>query len=238
MLALLLGVFLFRQIVAPVRGSTKASRYIAAGDLEQRVSVTSRDEIRQLALTFNLMADALARDQRLRRTMMADIAHELRTPLSIIKVNLEAMQDGVQAGADKVTLAVEIAPDLPLLDVDADRIEQVFSNLLGNALRYTPAGGCITVHAGIRAVEGLSRAVVVEVADTGKGIDAADLPCVFDRFYRADKSRNRASGGSGIGLAQVKQLVEAHKGIVWVESAPGAGATFAIALPLPHATKV
>jgi two-component system sensor histidine kinase BaeS len=78
--------------------------------------------------------------------------------------------------------------------------------------------------------------VVVEVADTGKGIDAADLPHVFDRFYRADKSRNRASGGSGIGLALVKQLVEAHGGLVWVENTPGAGATFAFALPLARAT--
>lgn len=294
-LALLLGMFLFRQIVAPVRALTKASRNIAAGDLEQRVSVTSGDEIGQLALTFNQMADALARDQRLRRTMMADIAHELRTPLSVIQANLEAMQDGVlpadpqeiavlqdetqilarlvadlrllslaeagqlklelaptdlsdlvsrsvdhlrvQAEANEVALTVDAPPDLPLLDVDADRLEQVFSNLLGNALRYTPAGGRITVREGIRPVEGLSRAVVVEVADTGKGIDAADLPYVFDRFYRADKSRNRASGGSGIGLALVKQLVDAHKGRVWVESEPGAGATFAVALPLPNAVK-
>ena len=143
----------------------------------------------------------------------------------------------VQAEANEVALTVDAPPDLPLLDVDADRLEQVFSNLLGNALRYTPAGGCITVREGIRPVEGLSRAVVVEVADTGKGIDAADLPYVFDRFYRADKSRNRASGGSGIGLALVKQLVEAHKGSVWVESAPGTGATFAVALPLPNAAK-
>jgi signal transduction histidine kinase len=294
-LALLLGVFLFRQIGAPVRALTKASRNIAAGDLDQRVPVTSRDEIGQLALTFNHMADALARDQRLRRTMMADIAHELRTPLSIMQANLEAMQDGVlpadppeiallqdevllltrlvddlrllslaeagqlklqlaptdlsdlicrsvdrlrvQADATQVALVVDLLPDLPPLDVDADRLEQVFSNLLGNALRYTPTGGRITVAADIRPVEGLPRAVVVEVADTGKGIDAADLPYLFDRFYRADKSRNRASGGSGIGLALVKQLVEAHGGRVWVESAPGTGATFAVALPLRTAIK-
>lgn len=294
-LALLLGVFLFRQIVAPVRAVTTAAQAIAAGDLEQRVPVTSKDEIGQLAVTFNQMADALASDQRLRRIMMADIAHELRTPLSVIQANLEAMLDGVlpadtqeiallhdetlllarlvadlrllslaeagqlkleraptalrdlisrsvdylrvQADANQVGLTVDLPPDLPLVDLDSTRMEQVLSNLLGNALRYTPAGGRITVRAGMRLqpAAGPSSAVVVEVADTGKGIDAADLPYVFDRFYRADKSRNRASGGSGIGLALVKQLVEAHGGRVWVESSPGTGATFAFALPLSRA---
>ena len=293
-LALLSGVFLFRQIVAPVRAVTTAAQAIAAGDLEQRVPVTSQDEIGQMAMTFNQMADALVADQRLRRTMMADIAHELRTPISVIQANLEAMLDGVlpaepqeiallhdetlllarlvadlrllslaeagqlklertpanmgelicrsvdqlrvQAEANQVALIVDLQPNLPLVEIDKNRIEQVFGNLLSNALRYTPTGGRITVRAKSQTWEGLPPAILVEVADTGKGIDSKDLPFIFDRFYRADKSRNRASGGTGIGLALVKQLVEAHGGRVWAESMLGAGTTIAFAIPQARPT--
>lgn len=289
-LASLLGLFLFRQIIAPVRAVTSAAQQIAAGSLEQRVPVSAHNEIGQLALTFNQMADTLARDQQLRRNMMADIAHELRTPLSVIQSNLEAILDGVlpadpqeigllhdetmlltrlvadlrllslaeagqlklqcattdltnliqhtldhlrlQADVQQVTFVTELPPALPFVNVDADRIEQVLTNLLSNALRYTPTGNRITVRARTEASAKPPLSVVVEVVDTGEGIAATDLPYVFDRFYRADKSRNRASGGSGIGLALVKQLVEAHNGRVWVKSEPGMGATFAFSLPI------
>ncbi len=269
--ALAIGLILFRHIIAPVQAVTQAAQRIAAGHLDQRVPVTSRDEIGQLASAFNHMADALARDQQLRRNMIADIAHELRTPLSVIQANLEAMLDGVlpatpqeiaslrdevallarlvadlrllslaEAGQLKleraetdlgalvsrmvermrpraevsgIALETDVAPELPPVHVDADRISQVISNLVSNALRYTPAGGKIAVRAWPEAA-----AVAVSVTDTGPGIAAEDLPYVFDRFYRADKSRSRSSGGSGLGLAIVKQLVEAHGGRVWVES--------------------
>ncbi|MFQ5859798.1 MAG: sensor histidine kinase, partial [Anaerolineae bacterium] len=116
---------------------------------------------------------------------------------------------------------------LPPMEVDVQRISQVLFNLLSNALRYTPAGGTITVRS-----ERVGDQVQVAVADTGEGISPEDLPYVFKRFYRADKSRARASGGSGLGLAIAKQIVEAHGGRIWAKSWVGAGSTFAFTLPL------
>jgi HAMP domain-containing protein len=149
-LALLMGVFLFRQIVAPVRAVTTAAQAIAAGDLEQRVPVTSQDEIGQLAVTFNQMADALASDQRLRRTMMADIAHELRTPLSVIQANLEAMLDGVLPAEpqeiallhDETLLLARLVADLRLLSLaeagqlKLERAPTALRDLICRALDY------------------------------------------------------------------------------------------------------
>jgi len=111
--------------------------------------------------------------------------------------------------------------------VDADRIAQVIRNLLSNALRHTPAGARVTV----TCRNDKTQSLLITVSDTGEGIPPDDLPFVFDRFYRADKSRSRASGGSGIGLAIVKQLVEAHGGKVRAESQSGQGTTFGFTLP-------
>ncbi|HXF61035.1 MAG TPA: ATP-binding protein [Caldilineaceae bacterium] len=288
-LAVALGLLLFRQIVSPVRAVTTAAERIAAGELEQRVPVTTQDEIGQLARSFNQMADALARDRQLRRQMIADIAHELRTPVSVIQSNLEAMLDGVlptdsqeiaslheetvllarlindlrllsladagqlklerkptdlgalaerlvshlhtQAEAHQVSLTVETPPNLPPVPADPDRLGQIITNLVSNALRHTPPGGHITLRAHCQP-DGPAPAVVVQVADTGSGIAPDDLPHIFERFYRADKSRSRAGGGSGIGLALVKHLVEAHGGHIEVESQVGQGTTFSFTLPL------
>ncbi|MGE5221677.1 MAG: sensor histidine kinase [Omnitrophica WOR_2 bacterium] len=115
-----------------------------------------------------------------------------------------------------ISLEAEIQPGLPQVFVDADRIAQVLNNLVGNALRYTPAGGKITLQAAINPSN--PKEVQLSVTDTGPGIAAGDLPYIFDRFYRADKSRSRSSGGSGLGLAIVKQLVEAHGGKITAES--------------------
>ena len=294
-IAVLLSVFLARQIALPLRKLTWAARQIAAGDLSQRVKVGSRDEIGQLATAFNSMAEALGKNEQLRRNMVADIAHELRTPLAVIQGNTEAMLDGVleptpenigsiheetlflarlisdlrelslaeagqlqlkraevdlgdliektvakyqsQASGKNVALLVTLADDLPAVRVDPQRITQAIANLLGNALRYTAAGGSILV-AARRQVEGIPGKrrnagpfIVVSVQDNGTGIPAEALPSVFERFYRVDKSRSRTSGGSGIGLAIVKQLVEAHGGEVWAESEVGKGSKFSFCLP-------
>jgi signal transduction histidine kinase len=272
-LGAILGFFIFRQVVSPVRSMTQAAQQIARGDLSQRVKVASKDEVGTLATAFNQMAQTLEQNQQQRRNMTADIAHELRTPISILQANLEAMLDGVlptspdeiaslldesamlarlvddlrllslaeagqlklvktsasikdllereaelyrsQAEDHQINLVVDAASDLPPVNVDTDRISMVIRNLLNNALRYTPGGGQVTLKA---SLDENPKQVRVEVIDTGSGIDPQDLPHIFDRFYRADHSRSRSSGGTGIGLAIVKQLVEAHGGSVSVES--------------------
>lgn len=282
--AFLLGLVITRQIVAPLQQLSRAARRIASGDLSQRVTVTSRDETGELASSFNAMAEALARNEQARRNLVADIAHELRTPLSIIQGNLEAMRDGVveatpqnlaslhgealllhrlvddlgtlsladagqltlhpqpvdiaqliqgtvrslepQARGKSIALSVSAEADLPAIRVDADRIAQVLRNLLSNALRHTPPNGTIQVNG--RAIP---EGIQVSVSDTGPGIPPGDLPHIFQRFYRVDRSRARATGGAGIGLAVVKELVEAHGGKVWAESTPGKGSTFYFSLP-------
>jgi len=127
-----------------------------------------------------------------------------------------------------VALTAEVAPDLPAVSVDRDRMGQVLGNLLDNALRYTPAGGHVIVSAGRRGT-GLR----ITVTDDGEGIPAEHLAHLFERFYRVDSARDRGHGGSGIGLAIVKALVEAHGGRVHATSdGPGRGAAFTVDLPL------
>jgi two-component system sensor histidine kinase BaeS len=109
--------------------------------------------------------------------------------------------------------------------MDSGQIGRVLANLIGNALRHTPPAGTVEVRAWLEGGEAR-----VSVRDTGTGIDAANLPRVFERFYRGEKSRSRASGGSGLGLAIAKGIIEAHDGRIWAESAPGQGATFTFAL--------
>ncbi len=132
-----------------------------------------------------------------------------------------------QAHTKQITLEADLPDDLPLVDVDAERIGQVLRNLLNNAIAHTPDGGTISVNAKVQGGE-----VLVAVRDTGEGIAPEHLPHVFDRFYRADKSRARQTGGAGLGLAIVRQLVVAHNGTVGVESAVGQGSTFTFTLPV------
>lgn len=283
-LAVLLTLALTRGILRRVNALTFAVQQMERGDLSQRVPNNAKDEIGRLAHAFNAMADSLARIEQLRRNMVSDVAHELRTPLSNIRGYLEAIQDGfVQptpeavnslheealllhrlindlqelavAEAGRLRLArqpvavgelvnkavqvvqgrvngsrhiqTEIAPALPQVEVDSERIGQVLRNLLNNAVEYSPPGGKITVAA--RQVNG---DIQVNVYNEGAGIDPEHLPNVFERFYRVDNSRTRATGGSGLGLAIVRQLVEAHQGRVWAESVPGSYANFYFTLPV------
>jgi two-component system sensor histidine kinase BaeS len=130
--------------------------------------------------------------------------------------------------AKGVSCTYELPPGLPLVAIDAERIGQVLRNLLNNALTHTPAGGTISVAA---ELEGAGEMVAVSVCDTGCGIGAEELPLIFERFYRADRSRNRATGGAGLGLSIVRQLVEAHGGSVRATSEPGRGSCFSFTLP-------
>lgn len=135
---------------------------------------------------------------------------------------------GYQFEEKGVALETDIPADLPPAQVDEDRIGQVLLNLAGNALQYTPAGGQVRVTARRHGPE-----VRIQVSDSGIGIAAEHLPLVFTRFYRVDKSRARAGGGSGIGLTIARHLVEAHGGRIWAESpGPGRGSTFTFTLPV------
>lgn len=127
-----------------------------------------------------------------------------------------------------VRLGLDVPQDLPQIQADPGRITQVLLNLLGNALQYTPAGGQVTLRAWREG-----REVIVAVQDSGVGLASEHLPHVFERFYRVDKSRSRAGGGSGIGLTIARHLVEAHGGRIWATSpGPGQGSTFSFALPM------
>jgi signal transduction histidine kinase len=283
--AILLGLFLTWQLTDPLRKLKAAALGIAGGDLSQRVDIKSKDEIGELGRAFNDMAENLSRAEELRRNMTADIAHELRTPLSVIRANLEAILDGVfpptkenvtsihkeavllsrlvddlqelalaeagqlriepettdvssliervltgvaaRAKSEGVAVVKDLAPELPPVSVDSQRIGQVLSNLVDNALRYSSEGDTITVRARETA-----DAVRVDVVDQGPGLSPEELALVFERFYRGDRARSRATGGVGLGLAIVRQLVEAHGGKVWAESTEGQGATFSFTLPV------
>jgi two-component system phosphate regulon sensor histidine kinase PhoR len=151
-----------------------------------------------------------------------------------------------QAERRGLSLTVRAQPDLPPALIDDERIGQVLLNLLNNALKFTPAGGTITVSAEpVTQAEpgkerriselhqsGLEQALLVAVQDTGMGIPASETERVFERFYKVDRARTRNSGGTGLGLAIAKHLIEAHGGRIWVESREGAGSTFAFLLPV------
>ena len=284
--ALAVSLFVTRRIVTPILAMTRASMRVADGRYGERVPVPSEDELGELATHFNRMAETLQHVEERRRDLIADVAHELRTPLASIAGYMEGMLDGViapepetfhrvhreterlqrlvddlqelsraEAGQaplhlrrvdvralidtaaarlrpqfdDKgVTLEVGARDGLPTVPADPDRIGQVLTNLLGNALQYTPAGGHVRVH-----VRRDPDGVAIVVSDTGIGIPAEHLPHVFNRFYRVDRSRARSSGGSGIGLTIARHLVEAHGGTIRAESpGPGRGSTFTVVLPL------
>jgi len=285
--AIVLALFFSRLITNPVNHLKASVQRIRDGDLSQRVSLDTDDEIGDLAAAFNSMAAKLEENEQSRRHLLADVVHELRTPLSVIQGNLEAWQDGIVAptpeaiapvheeavllsrlitdlrdlslaeagqlsltreSVDLAALAASVlAPyhsradahginvsldmqeeSLPQVDVDPVRIRQVLRNLIDNAMRHTSAGGSIRVS----ATPGPQGFVRVDVADTGSGISPDALPHVFEHFYKADPSRDRSKAGSGIGLAIVKQLVEAHGGHVSVESELEKGSTFSFTLPV------
>ncbi len=131
------------------------------------------------------------------------------------------------AARQKVTLVGQAAGGVDPVLMDTQRVGRVLNNLVSNALRYTPAGGKISVCASSR-----SKEILVEVTDSGDGIPTEDVPYVFDRFYRGDKSRNRSTGGSGLGLAIARGIIVAHGGQIWVESVQGHGSSFYFTLPV------
>jgi signal transduction histidine kinase len=284
-LALILAFVLSRRLSAPILALTLAARRLGRGDFSHRINLKTRGELGEVTQAFNSMADDLERAEKLRQNMVADTAHELRTPLSNIQGHIEAIRDGVvkpdadalrslgeevtlltrlvndlqelaladagelrlvrqaedigvpidqavaavktKAAAKGVTVSIHLPDKLPPVFIDAQRISQVLLNLLENAVDHTTKGDSIEVSA--RQQKGW---VEISVADTGEGIPAEDLPNVFERFYRVDKSRARATGGRGLGLTITKYLVEAHGGRIEVQSKPGKGSRFWFTVPV------
>jgi signal transduction histidine kinase len=286
-IALFLARILARGMTQPLRDMAGAARRMARGDYGTTVQVRSRDEVGQLAAAFNRMAGEMEGLERLRRDLVANVSHELKTPISALRAQMENLLDGVEEPnpvllgvmlqqADRLTRLVDqlldlsrmesgdlalslepvqlgrlvdrvlsevsvarperartlavrndVPPDLPPVEADQERIHQVLFNLLDNAFRFTPDGGSVRVRASLA-----NGSCEVSVEDTGPGIPPEHLPLVFERFYRVDPSRSRDDGGTGIGLAIARSIVEAHGGKIWAESAGGNGSMFRFVFPI------
>ncbi len=283
-IVVLFSLPLSRHLVRPVRAMASATRDVAAGEYGVRIPVSSSDELGQLAHSFNLMALALERNEKARRQWVADISHELRTPVAILQGEIEALLDGVRpinpeavrslhGEALRLHRLVDDLHQLALSDVgaliyrkenvdlgdiltdcietfrprfeekkiavsagnalegfvvfgDAQRLHQLFANLFDNALKYTDAGGALRVSAGRSG-----GFVTVALEDTAPAVSHAELDKLFERLYRVDVSRSRASGGSGLGLSICKNIAEAHEGTISAQLSPLGGLSITVTLP-------
>ncbi len=276
-IALVSSAIAARKLTRPLKELASAAASISEGDLASRVPVSRDDEIGALAETFNRMAQALQGVEQLRKTLLANVAHELRTPLGAIRAELEGMMDGLipsgpdqleslheetgrlrrmldgmedlaQAQASALTISKRTVPlkallhdimerartiahdkdvhleleceDELVIQADPDKLAQIVLNVVDNALKAVAAGGRVA----LRASAGKGE-VLIAIEDNGIGIEQADLPFIFERFYR------RSEGGLGIGLAIVKELVEAHGGRIEAQSQPGRGSLFTLHFP-------
>lgn len=302
-LSLLLALIVSAAIARPLRRITQAAEAVASGNYDQELHIFAPDEVHRLAESFNTMTRQVKASQQTQRDFVANVSHELKTPLTSIQGFSQALLEGatqdeesrrraaaiihdeagrmsrlvsellelarldagqvvmarqpldlaevlrgclevlnLRAGENGVIWEMDLA-DLPPVTGDCDRLAQVFTNLLDNALAHTPAGGKVQITARAVVGSGPTRRwpdfgakspgwVEVGVADNGPGIPPEDLPRVFERFYQVDKSRARKKGGTGLGLAIVKEIVEAHGGAVKVESVLGLGSRFTVTLPV------
>jgi signal transduction histidine kinase len=289
-IALVVARWLARGMTQPLRDMAAAAHRMETGDYSTRVHTRSRDEVGQLATAFNRMSAELENLEQSRRDLVANVSHELKTPIAAIRAHLENLLDGVEqpeprtmqvmlsqterlgrlieqllelsrlesgelplrreqmplaplvtqvlseiemARSDRgVAVESELPNDLPLVNADRERVHQVLFNLVDNAVRFTPTGGAVTVSAHRH-----NGSVEVKVADTGVGIPPEHLPRLFERFYRADPARSRGDGGTGIGLAIARSVVEAHGGHIRAESELGRGSVFTFDLPVAPPAK-
>jgi signal transduction histidine kinase len=273
-----------RMIIQPLHQMEVAIQEFTEGNFTMRISPLAVPEINRLAVSFNIMANSLQGVEVRRQELIGDLAHELKSPITVIYGYLETISVGIttftpdiqsqiqsetkrlmrltdalielsQAETGYLSLHLEevsiastiesvlrtfmpvslqkncrlqtqLAIDLPSVYVDRDRLKQILINLLSNAIKYTD-NGTIIVRAGTNR-----NNIWIAVVDTGIGIALADLPKVFERFWRADASRNSSTGGSGIGMALTKRLVELHGGKIEVASTLGQGSTFRFTLPI------
>jgi len=270
LLAGVLSFLLMKRVLGPLTQMTNITQKIASGDYSGKVPITTRDEVGQLALAFNRMAESLQHIEQLRKTMTINVAHELRTPLTNMQGYIEALIDGVltpseetfqllqeetmrlvhlvedilrlakadaakadlhkieiklsglivqvlesfqlQFESKKISVETHFIGEINPLWADPDKLSQVIINLLQNAWQYTPSGGLVRIW-----TEHMPGQIKTVCANTGGELVEEDLPFIFERFYRGEKSRSREHGGAGIGLAIVKELIEAHNGHVGAE---------------------
>lgn len=286
-ITLLIGILLMRRIVNPLSEVIAAAESVSAGNFKTRIKTSkSQDDLASLIEHFNHMTETLEKNDHERRGMLADIAHELRTPLSVLRGRLEGIVDGVyqpnevniaqaleetyllerlvedlrlltlaetrqlhfepketdlvellnksrtlfepQAAAKSATIELETDESEAIVVVDSQRFEQVVGNLIGNALRYAQTDGKV-----ILKLQKTDSANVVKVSDNGPGVPEAELPFIFDRFWRGEKSRARVSGGAGLGLAISKQLIEAQGGEISAANRPEGGLEVTVTFPTP-----
>ncbi|TEU14307.1 MAG: sensor histidine kinase [Anaerolineales bacterium] len=296
-ISILLAYLIARSIAKPLQRITLATEEIARGDYDQQLNITSPDEVRRLATSFNVMTQEVKASRQAQRDFVANVSHELKTPLTSIQGFSQAILDGTARDSEAQRHAAQIINDeaermarlvnelldlakldagqivmaqepvamdqllrgcvekltpqavqgglelkldmgaLPFLSGDNDRLAQVFTNLIDNALKHTSQGERVIVAArevmgpptrkGEKAVSGIE----VSVADTGSGIPPEDLSRIFERFYQVDKSRRRKGKGAGLGLAIAKEIVQAHGGQIKAESVVGVGTKFTVTLP-------
>ncbi|MFZ0548905.1 MAG: ATP-binding protein [Candidatus Promineifilaceae bacterium] len=294
LIATTFGIFVAASVTDGLRQVAKAADHLSEGDLRARTPVTGRDEIAQVAIAFNEMANHLEESakereelENLRRDLIAWTSHDLRTPLTSIRVMIEALHDGVvtdeetrqryyktiradivalnalitdlfdlaqlEAGglplelenhslrdlisdtletfrplAETRTISLEgqVGDDLDPVWMNAAKIGRVLSNLINNALQYTPVGGMVHVQATRNG-----KGVEVIVQDSGQGFTENDISRIFEKFYRGEQARSRATGGAGLGLAIAKGIVEAHGGQMWAENGADRGAIVGFTLP-------
>jgi signal transduction histidine kinase len=278
------GIYFAKTLTRPILKTIDATKSIASGHYDYSIDYrTNITEVSELIDSINYLSKTLNEQDRIKKQITSDVAHELRTPLSTLLLNIEAVRDGLvdldsnrlKSLYDEVLRLTSIVKDLEqlnkievssqkldyqmfdikelliecinslnvkldeknidvILKVDSNQIEgdrnrlyQVFYNLILNACLYSNQNSQVFITSEIK-----DHYITIEVKDNGIGIPEESLPYIFERFYRVDSSRNRDSGGSGIGLTIVKQFVEAHEGRVEVESQLNVGTTFTIILPI------
>lgn len=293
-IAVVLGSFFTSTLIERIKVLEDTAKSIEMGDLSSRAEIPGNGELAKLAKSFNQMVDKIQEAdkkqkelEKMRQDLVAWAGHDLRTPLSSIRLLVEALSDeyvtdpaeiknylsqtkkhvdnlslliddlfqisqldsgGIPLALEKACLSDLISDTLESFSNEAKQkgisligsveegvdpikldvlwLGRALNNLVSNAVRYTPEGGQIKIIA-----EHKDNNVMVSIHDTGDGIISEDIPHVFERFYRGEKSRNRSGGGAGLGLAIAKGIVEAHQGSIEVESHPGVGTVFTFTLP-------
>lgn len=280
-----IALMVSRWLTKPLSELSKGAKTLMQGDFNVRINHGNSDELGQLCHNFNELANTLAANEKARKQWVADISHEMRTPLSVIKAQIEAMEDGIRPSSpenlallkskiDSLNVIINDLYELSLSDLgalsyekndvyissliqevytdyrlraesagltlslnntlsdkdhllcDRNRMQQLLRNLLENSLRYTDAPGRIKLSTSKR-----KNQILIKVEDSAPGVPAEELNKIFDRLYRLEASRNRASGGAGLGLSICKNIIEAHQGRVFAETSPLGGLSISIELP-------